>query len=102
MVPHEGVEDAINLAMGLSDENERKIAIVGIPDQQKGEAIALLSTIHRDTLEQDCLALRYQLMDSGVPSLWCPKQIYPVEEIPVLASGKLDIKECQALVETLI
>jgi len=102
MVPHEGVEDAINKGLGLAEETERKFAIVGIPDRQKGEAIAMLSTLHQDTLEQECLALRYTLMDAGVPSLWCPKQILPVDEIPVLASGKLDIKECQNLVESLL
>ncbi len=99
MVPHEGVEDAINKALGLAQEEVRKFSIVGIPDEKKGEAIVLLSTLHHDTLEQECLALRYQLMDAGVPSLWCPKLIVPVDEIPVLASGKLDIKSCEAMVE---
>ena len=36
-------------------------------------------------------------MDQGIPSLWCPRAIIPVEEIPILASGKLDIKTCEAL-----
>ncbi|MGC4016527.1 MAG: hypothetical protein QM755_18690 [Luteolibacter sp.] len=36
-------------------------------------------------------------MDAGFPSLWCPKIIVPVEEIPVLASGKLDLKSCETL-----
>ncbi|MFC5051984.1 AMP-binding protein [Rubritalea spongiae] len=97
MVPHETVEAAINHALGLDEETERKIAVVGIPDEKKGEAIAILSTIAGVALEQECLDLRYRLLDQGIPSLWCPKQILPVEEIPVLASGKLDIKACEAL-----
>jgi len=99
MVPHEVVEAAVNQALGLDSEAERKIAIVGIPDAQKGEAIILLSTIAGPALEQECIDLRYKLMDAGVPSLWCPKAIVPIDEIPVLASGKLDLKGCQMLAE---
>ncbi len=97
MVPHETVEAAINKVLGLDNEAERRIAVVGIPDEQKGEAILLLSTIAGPALEQECIDLRYKLLDEGLSSLWCPKHIVPVSEIPVLASGKLDIKGCEAL-----
>ena len=97
MVPHETVEAAINKVLGLDGETERRIAVVGVPDEQKGEAILLLSTIAGTALEQECIDLRYKLLDEGLTSLWCPKQIVPVTEIPVLASGKLDIKGCEAL-----
>ena len=97
MVPHETIEAAINKVLGLDGETERKIAIVGIPDEQKGEAIVLLSTIAGQALEQECIDLRYKLLDDGLTSLWCPKIIIPVQEIPLLASGKLDIKSCQEL-----
>jgi acyl-[acyl-carrier-protein]-phospholipid O-acyltransferase / long-chain-fatty-acid--[acyl-carrier-protein] ligase len=99
MVPHETVEAAINKALGLDAETERRIAVVGVPDEQKGEAIILLSTIAGPALEQECIDLRYKLLDEGLSSLWCPKQIVPVSEIPVLASGKLDIKGCESLVK---
>ena len=97
MVPHETVEAAVNKVLGLDGETERRIAIVGVPDEQKGEAILLLSTIAGPALEQECIDLRYKLLDEGLSSLWCPKQIVPVAEIPVLASGKLDIKGCESL-----
>lgn len=100
MVPHETVEAAINKVLHLDSEAERRIAIVGIPDEQKGEAIILLSTIAGPALEQECIDLRYKLLDEGLPSLWTPKQIVPVQEIPVLASGKLDIKSCENLAKT--
>jgi acyl-[acyl-carrier-protein]-phospholipid O-acyltransferase/long-chain-fatty-acid--[acyl-carrier-protein] ligase len=99
MVPHETVEAAVNKVLGLDAESERRIAIVGVPDEQKGEAIVLLSTIAGPALEQECIDLRYKLLDEGLSSLWCPKHIIPVTEIPVLASGKLDIKGCEALVK---
>ncbi|MGE9267985.1 MAG: AMP-binding protein, partial [Verrucomicrobiales bacterium] len=99
MVPHESVEASINQVLGLDTESERKIAVIGVPDEKKGEAIVLLSTIAGPALEQENLDIRYKLLDQGVPSLWCPREIFPVKEIPVLASGKLDIKACQALYE---
>jgi acyl-[acyl-carrier-protein]-phospholipid O-acyltransferase/long-chain-fatty-acid--[acyl-carrier-protein] ligase len=99
MVPHETVEAAIIKVLGLDSETERRIAVVGVPDAQKGEAILLLSTIAGPAIEQECIDLRYKLLDEGLSSLWCPKQIVPVPEIPVLASGKLDIKGCEALVK---
>jgi acyl-[acyl-carrier-protein]-phospholipid O-acyltransferase/long-chain-fatty-acid--[acyl-carrier-protein] ligase len=97
MVPHETVEAIISKVLGLDAETERKIAVVGVPDEKKGEAIALLTTICGDTREQECIDLRYKLMDEGLPSLWCPKIFIPTDEIPMLASGKLDIKGCQRL-----
>ncbi len=97
MVPHETVEAAINKVLGLDSEAERKIAVVGIPDPLKGEAILLLSTIPGSAQEQECIHLRYKLLDEGISSLWCPKQIIFIPEIPVLASGKLDLKSCEAL-----
>lgn len=97
MVPHETLEAAITQALELDHEGERKITVVGIPDAQKGEAIILLSTVAGLALEQECIDLRYKLMDAGIPSLWCPKRIVPVKEIPILASGKLDIKACEEL-----
>ena len=99
MVPHEAVEAAINKVLGLDQETERHVAVVGIPDEKKGESIVLLSTIVGDAVEQECIDLRYKLLDEGLSSLWCPKMIIPIDQIPVLASGKLDIKGCEDLVQ---
>lgn len=97
MVPHEALEGHLNKILGLDGEEERKIAVIGVPDDRKGEVIGLISTIASETLEQELVDMRYKLMDAGIPSLWCPKFIIPVAEIPVLASGKLDIKACEQL-----
>ena len=99
MVPHETIEAAIIKLLVLDHETERRIAVVGIPDVQKGEAIALLTTVCGETFQQECIDLRYKLMDTGLPSLWCPKMFIPTDHIPILASGKLDIKGCQELAE---
>lgn len=97
MVPHEKLEATINELLELDREAERRIAIVGVPDEQKGESIILLSTLESRSPQQEVIDLRYKLRDAGIPSLWCPKTIKKVAEIPVLASGKLDIKKCEQL-----
>jgi acyl-[acyl-carrier-protein]-phospholipid O-acyltransferase/long-chain-fatty-acid--[acyl-carrier-protein] ligase len=91
MVPHEGVEQKIIAALGL-DGSERQIAICGLRDESKGEALLLLTSQPIDTD-----ALRAGLRDMGVPNLWIPKRVATVKEIPVLASGKLDLKRCQEI-----
>lgn len=92
MVPHETVEDHINKALDKSDD-VRTIAIVGVPDEAKGEALLLLSS----DPDVDLHELRVQLTNEGIPALWIPKKIIDVDEIPILASGKLDIKSCESL-----
>jgi len=94
MVPHETVEDAINHALGHTDD-ERQIAVVGVPDEAKGEALVLLSADPDIDLQE----LRGKLTEAGIPSLWAPKKIVDVEEVPTLASGKLDIKSCMEIAE---
>ena len=98
MVPHETVEDTLIKALGLESDSSRKIAIVGIPDSEKGEALVLLSALPSNLPEtQEILDLRYRLLDRGVPALWIPKRLIRVADIPVLASGKLDIQSCEKI-----
>ncbi len=91
-VPHETVEQKILAALELGNEGDRTIAIMSVTDAQKGEALVLLSTI-----EIDAAQLRAQLRDAGVPNLWIPKTIRRVEQIPVLATGKLDLRRCSEI-----
>ena len=95
MVPHETIEAHVNKALGYDSDAEKKIAIVGVPDETKGEALVMLSSVEMDN--DSVKALRQKLLDSGVAALWIPKKIVKVEEIPSLASGKLDIKGCEDL-----
>jgi acyl-[acyl-carrier-protein]-phospholipid O-acyltransferase / long-chain-fatty-acid--[acyl-carrier-protein] ligase len=92
MVPHETIEQKIIDLLELSGRDERPIAIVGVQDEAKGEALVLLSAVDLDLAE-----LRKKLQEAGVPNLWIPKNVHRVEAIPVLASGKLDLKKCQGL-----
>jgi acyl-[acyl-carrier-protein]-phospholipid O-acyltransferase / long-chain-fatty-acid--[acyl-carrier-protein] ligase len=90
MVPHEAVEQKIIELLGFSGNDERVVAIVGVQDESKGEALILLAAV-----DVDLSQLRDKLRETGVPNLWIPKKVCRVDSIPVLASGKLDLKKCQ-------
>jgi acyl-[acyl-carrier-protein]-phospholipid O-acyltransferase/long-chain-fatty-acid--[acyl-carrier-protein] ligase len=92
MVPHETLEGKIREALGSGPDDERWFCIVGVPDSAKGEAIVLLAS-----KEVDLPALRSKLLAVGVPALWIPKTVKSVEKIPLLGSGKLDLRACKDL-----
>src|SRR5436853_1863425 len=94
MVPHEAIEQKIIDLLGFAGRDERVMAIMGVQDQAKGEALVLLAAV-----DVDLSQLRDKLRDAGVPNLWIPKKICRVEAIPVLASGKLDLRKCQELTQ---
>jgi acyl-[acyl-carrier-protein]-phospholipid O-acyltransferase/long-chain-fatty-acid--[acyl-carrier-protein] ligase len=91
MVPHETIEVRVYAALELS-QDEKAVAITGIPDESKGEALVLLTT-----REIDLAQLRQKLSEAGLPNLWIPKKTVRVPEIPHLATGKLDLRALQTL-----
>lgn len=98
MVPHEVVEDCIEgYVEKPADFTGRAVAVVGVPDAQKGEALVLLSCIHTAHLPQALDDIRTHMVSTGLPRLWCPREIIPVETIPVLPTGKMDLRGCQML-----
>jgi acyl-[acyl-carrier-protein]-phospholipid O-acyltransferase/long-chain-fatty-acid--[acyl-carrier-protein] ligase len=94
MVPHESIEQRIYDSLGITGESDRLIALIGVPDEAKGEALVLLSAI-----EIDLAKLRASLTEAGMPNLWIPKSVRRVDAIPVLASGKLNLAKCKELAE---
>ena len=105
MVPHEGVEQAICEALQVDPTAEGgvQIAVTGIADEQKGEALVLLSALpqhQRSSEEKTILAeIRTALASHNIPNLWAPKYVVPVESIPTLPTGKLDLRSCRMLAE---
>src|SRR3954462_12445096 len=94
MVPHETIETKVLRALSIDEQGERIIAIMGVPDATKGEALVLLSTI-----DIDQPALRASLAGAGVPNLWIPRTIRRIDAVPALASGKLDLVGCKKMAE---
>lgn len=98
MVPHEVVENAIEGFVQLPEGFAgRAVAVMGVPDAAKGEALVLLSAVHQGQLNQALEEIKNHLVAVGLPRLWCPREIIPVEAIPALPTGKMDLKGCQIL-----
>jgi acyl-[acyl-carrier-protein]-phospholipid O-acyltransferase/long-chain-fatty-acid--[acyl-carrier-protein] ligase len=92
MVPHETVEAKVMEALELPASGERHLVVMGVPDEAKGEALVVLSTIDIDQAD-----LRAKLSALGVPNLWIPRRVRRVEALPMLGTGKLDLKGCRDL-----
>ncbi len=92
MVPHGTVEQKIVEAFGWDQLDSLAAFVTGIPDPAKGEALVLITT-------QDVTVeiVRGKLAELGVPNLWVPKIIRRVEAIPMLGTGKTDMKRCREL-----
>ena len=98
MVPHEVVENTIEEFVTHPEGfTGRAVAVVGVPDAQKGEALVLLSCVHHSQLPQALDEIRTYMVEQGLPRLWCPREIIPVETIPTLPTGKMDLRGCQML-----
>jgi acyl-[acyl-carrier-protein]-phospholipid O-acyltransferase / long-chain-fatty-acid--[acyl-carrier-protein] ligase len=92
MVPHGTVEQKVLEAFGWEQVDSPAVFVTGVPDPTKGEALVML-TVHDVTPEQ----LRVKLSELGVPNLWVPKVIHKVDRIPMLGTGKTDLKRCREL-----
>ncbi len=96
MVPHEMVENAICNII----QNDRPTLFVGsAPDKAKGEKLIVLHTPDLPMAPAEIVAAMRQ---AEIPNLWIPKvgNFHQVESLPLLGSGKPDIKKLQALAKT--
>ncbi len=92
MVPHTKLEETLHGLLGLT---EQSLAVAGVPDTAKGERLVVLHTLTEAQLEE----LLEKLDAAGLPNLWRPRanSFYRIEAIPVLGTGKMDIKSIKKL-----
>ena len=90
MVPHLKIEEAMAQILGDSP-----CGVTSIPDESRGERLVGFYT--RQDLSRD--ALWSHLCQSDLPKLWIPKRenLYFVDAIPLLGSGKVDLKRLRSL-----
>jgi acyl-[acyl-carrier-protein]-phospholipid O-acyltransferase / long-chain-fatty-acid--[acyl-carrier-protein] ligase len=88
MVPHGAVEAAVMEKLGCE---ERCVAVVAAPDEKRGERLVMLYDWH--LTDEDLI--RAALDRSDIPNLWKPDAFIPLEKIPLLGSGKIDLGECK-------
>jgi len=87
MVPHLMIEEKLQELAGAV---EQTFAVTSVPDEKKGERLAVLHTLPEEKL-QEVLA---KLAESDLPALWRPRpqQFVRVETLPYLGTGKLDLR----------
>jgi acyl-[acyl-carrier-protein]-phospholipid O-acyltransferase/long-chain-fatty-acid--[acyl-carrier-protein] ligase len=84
------------LAARLWPDNNH--AVVALPDSRKGEQLVLV-TDHATASREALLA---EARATGMPELFLPRTILPVERLPLLGSGKPDYKAIAELVPRLV
>ena len=98
MVPHEGVEEAIN---NIIQSEERIIAVMGAPDAKKGEKL-IVAHVELDKTPQEIIAeLR---KGATIPNLWIPRaeNFVQLESMPLLGSSKLDLPGLKKIVNKIL
>src|SRR5262249_28101267 len=96
MVPHGAIEDKLHEVLGLK---EQALVVTGVPDEAKGEKLIVLHTLNDEQLA----GYAEKLAGAGVPNLWIPRKenFKKIETIPVLGTGKLDLRAVNELAREL-
>jgi acyl-[acyl-carrier-protein]-phospholipid O-acyltransferase/long-chain-fatty-acid--[acyl-carrier-protein] ligase len=93
MVPHGKIEDALTQILGGAP-----CAVTAVADGQRGERLVALYAADIGAAE-----LWERLAQTDLPRLWLPKRenLYAVESLPLLGTGKLDLRALRARAEEL-
>ena len=69
--------------------------MTAVPDPKKGERLIVIHTKIDKTVEE----LRKRLSEAGLPNIYIPSDdsFLEVEELPILGTGKLDLKGVKQL-----
>ena len=92
MVPHGQVEEALQQAAGA---DMQVFAVTGIPDERKGEQLAVLHTLE----ESQIPGIVAKLIANGLPNLFIPPRpnFVKVDALPVLGTGKMDLRSLKRI-----
>jgi acyl-[acyl-carrier-protein]-phospholipid O-acyltransferase/long-chain-fatty-acid--[acyl-carrier-protein] ligase len=92
MVPHGRVEEALQQAAA---KDVRAFAVTAIPDDRKGERLAVLHTLDEAVIP----ALLEKVAAQGLPNLFLPRRDHfvKVDTLPVLGTGKLDLRQVKRI-----
>jgi acyl-[acyl-carrier-protein]-phospholipid O-acyltransferase/long-chain-fatty-acid--[acyl-carrier-protein] ligase len=94
MVPHHLIEDELHR---LTEQTGQVLAVTSVADDRKGERLAVLYTGEAGDPER----LHRAMSESALPNLWKPHRdsYVAVAALPILGSGKLDLKGLRQLAE---
>ncbi len=98
MIPLEKLEEEMHAVLGT---NDRVLAVAAVPDDRRGERLIVL---HLPTLAMAPRELGKLLGERGIPNLWIPgdRDYFVVHEMPVLGTGKLDLKKVKDLAASVV
>jgi len=92
MVPHIRIEEELAKLVEdvASEEPEIRVAVTSVPHEQKGERIVVLHKPLTKPIDE----ILKGLSAAGLPNLWIPSSdsFVEVDEIPLLGTGKLDLR----------
>jgi acyl-[acyl-carrier-protein]-phospholipid O-acyltransferase / long-chain-fatty-acid--[acyl-carrier-protein] ligase len=94
MVPHVLIEEALNEASGAQGQ---LFAVSAVGDDKKGEKLVVLHTAAEAQVQHAFDAL----CAKDLPNLFLPRrdQFYKVDAIPILGTGKLDLRALRQMAE---
>lgn len=94
MVPHGVVEDELHNRLGQTGV----VAVTAVPDEKKGEKLVVLYAREATNAE----TLQRHMAESSLPNLWKPgRDCYvEMESLPILGTGKLDLKGIKEIAMT--
>jgi acyl-[acyl-carrier-protein]-phospholipid O-acyltransferase/long-chain-fatty-acid--[acyl-carrier-protein] ligase len=92
MVPHIKIEEKLHDLAGFA---EHVFAVTSLPDEKKGERIAVITTLS----EAKLIPVLEKLSLCDLPALWKPKPnlFFHVESLPMLGTGKTDLRGVRQL-----
>ena len=93
MVPHLGVESAIQEALGTHDPC---VAVTSVPDPKRGERLVVLYTGEMASSPSEVVKA---LQAAECPRLWVPaaEDFVKIDAVPILGTGKVDLRRLKEL-----
>ena len=96
MVPHVRIEEELARLFSEGDDDDLvRVCVTAVPDPKKGEKLIVLHLPSPKSIEN----LVDGLKAAGLPNLFIPSRdgFHEVDEIPMLGTGKLDLKRAKDL-----
>ena len=92
MIPHGQIENAL---LEAAHAETMVLAVTAVPDDRKGEQLVVLHTLDESNIPD----ILRKLATHGLPNLFIPKRenFIKVDHLPVLGTGKLDLRTLKQL-----
>ena len=94
MVPHLKIEEVLSKLLDQTPNDDSDdhllVAVTAVPDPKKGERLIVLHTKVQKSVDQ----MQEALKSEGLPNIFIPTadSFFEVESLPILGTGKLDLK----------